>query len=145
MGIEGSIQITIEKAPFTLKGIEILISDGWTLEIEGRSWLLPLGDQDEYNWQTVKPISEKVFSIMRQKYELGEMIGIGLRVESTHHGLNLLIFPDRFELLADLSIHRRTLPNISHTDFSWYLQRLLPSLTKSGLYIGKVECIDLNY
>ncbi|MBL7786997.1 MAG: hypothetical protein JNM36_13900 [Chitinophagales bacterium] len=120
--------------------IEKLLQTGWCINDYGKIYYLPLGDVDfEWqstdlsNWNTVK-------TILFQKEQKEETIGISLVFKNTRIGFLLNCLSDSPKSITlSLMINRAVIKGTSITDFSWYLNRLtvlITDLTES------IECFD---
>jgi len=128
MSALASIDVTIEKrgseSITAVEILELLTKQGWNINNNGNTLYLPLGDDDDFDWQEAVINKEELFSIIVQKEEQQEIIGIGLTWENTDIGGTLLIHSNNL-LSFSLTINRKVLSN-NITDVNWYLERILP-------------------
>ena len=106
--------------------IKALILSGWNAVNNGKILYLPLGDEDDFDWQEKALNQSDIFSIIEQKERNNEIVGVGITWKDTAIGGTLLINP-AFDISFSLTINRKRLfDNV--TDVNWYLERLLPCL-----------------
>ena len=115
-----AIQISTESI------IKALMSNGWNILNNGNILYLPLGDQDDFDWQENALNQSDFFNIIEQKVRKNEIIGVGITWKDSVIGGTLLINP-AFDISFSLTINRKRLfSNV--TDVNWYLEKLLPCL-----------------
>ncbi|MBP3610357.1 MAG: hypothetical protein J6J42_08495 [Lachnospiraceae bacterium] len=107
---------------------------GWTIyNSEGQAEFLPLGDQDDYDWQRQNLPENMIYNILAKKRENQEIIGINLFYEKGTEGISLLA-QDTSQITLSIGINRRLL-NKRHTDTIWYLQNIIYKLFDMGVRI----------
>lgn len=105
--------------------------------------MLPLGDDGEYNWTSVAVNTDGLFELFKEKRTRNEIIGIELMRTDSEVGCELLIF-NKKQFMFSLSIARKKMiikDDTDITDFSWYLDRILPVFR--GLQVEQISCEQL--
>ena len=140
MSVSSSIEIRFQNKLASTKLIQVLLDYGWSLEDHSRITYLPEHD-DEYEWQYLGMNDQpQLWKILEKKEELNEVIGIALTWKDTNIGFELLIWEERSSICLNLVINRKSInANSRVTDYSWYLDRLIPAF--SGLDANTVEKI----
>lgn len=106
--------------------LKVLIEHGWNLVNNGKVLYLPLGDDDDFDWQEDE-INESVFlNIVYQKEKANEVIGVGMTWKDTSIGGTVLIC-SALDISFSLTINRKRLIN-NITDVNWYLEKIIPCL-----------------
>ena len=97
---------------------------GWQIfNPQNKVEYLPVGDDDNYDWQ-VDDISESdVFDIISNKIALKEQVGINLYFADGIEGLSMLAY-DTKKIMLSLDINRRTVKD-RYTDTSWYIDNII--------------------
>ncbi len=143
MSISGSIDLRINLVENS-NIIDFLVAfenSGWIIDIFGKIQFLPLGDED-FDWQFIEYSNrELVESILIKKFDLNELIGISLIKKELSLYIDVLIYP-KFEKISFLMYSRKTILDLDVTDFSWYLNEIIPIMIKSGFSIESIECCD---
>ncbi|MGN0607946.1 MAG: hypothetical protein ACI4J6_01970 [Oscillospiraceae bacterium] len=130
--------------------IKLFNKIGWAFKNEKMEYL-PLNDGDMYNWQEEPLSHDNLFSIVSQKQENGETIGVILYQNKSDKGITFLA-KSTDEILIGLDINRKTIgrdfSDIScggdYTDISWYIINIVAKLEKAGCVLEKIkyeECI----
>jgi len=117
--------------------IQRMLKFGWTLNDGGVVSYLPLGDQDDYDWQRVRITIDELLPMLREKEQKNEVIGVGMTWKDTDIGGEFL-FRGSGEISISLSINRKTLRDTMGgvvMDLSWYLTKLLPILSQGDLIV----------
>lgn len=143
MSSTSSIDITVNKSDI-IKLLNDLVELGWNYNDDGKISYLPLNDTN-YDWERV-PVDEyeNVMSEMRKKEGNNEVIGIALRWKDSDIGGVFNYFFDLRQLSVSLTINRKASKaanGILFTDFTWYLERLVPILVK--FEIESIVCKDI--
>ncbi|WP_054940140.1 hypothetical protein [Paenibacillus ihuae] len=150
MSISASIDIVLsECSRSVLSAPDLLVnfvSEGWDfVDGNGEVTMLPLGDNDDFNWTSISLDRVTFFNILQEKQNLKEIIGIELLRVDSDVGCELLIFNTN-DIALNLSIARKKIDiksSIDITDFSWYLKRILPVYKNSGLQVERINCNQL--
>lgn len=107
--------------------INLLSELGWKYyDAEKNIEYLPLGDDDNFDWQK-KPLSEKELQeLINNKQDIGERIGLNLYYKNSGEGITLLA-KTTTEIVIGLNINRRTVDNNreSITDIGWYFNNII--------------------
>ena len=132
-----------EKSKKPVSLIRDLLASGWSYNDSGYISYLPLGDNDEMDWQRgALDDWPAIIDLIEGKVLCNELIGLSL-IHGKTSGGELLIPSNLQTITMSLTINRRILPGkFRMTDYSWYLERLLPPLEQTGYTIERVECSD---
>ena len=145
MGLSSNISI---KANFNERNfmqiIQALVSSGWTFNDYGKFTLLPIGDKDDFDWTSIDKIEQQeLFHVFEEKLKVKEIIGIVITWKDTNCGGSLLFDIENENLSINLNINRKLLHNNSrHTDFTWYLEKLVNLIENEVVDIESITCID---
>ncbi|WP_342565754.1 hypothetical protein NST84_11785 [Paenibacillus sp. FSL R7-0345] len=123
--------------------IKQFVKEGWDyVNHNGEVTFLPLGDGDHFNWQSEVMNSACILNIIELKQAQQEIVGIQLLRRDSDIGCDMLLF-NANHIGFSLSIARKSVENqgeIDMTDFSWYLERVLPVFKYAGLQVERVQC-----
>ncbi|MDF9845072.1 MULTISPECIES: hypothetical protein [unclassified Paenibacillus] len=147
MSISAGIDIYLSEhssANLTVMGlIRQFTKEGWDyVDRNGEVTFLPLGDGDCFNWQSEAMDSAHILNIIEMKQTLREIVGIQLLRRDLEIGCDMLMFNTN-QIGFSLSIARKSIEiqgDIDMTDFSWYLERILPVFKNAGLQVERVQC-----
>jgi hypothetical protein len=121
--------------------VKRLLEYGWTFRHNGYASYLPIGDNDDFNFQREAFNKESIDALMmviKKKEELDEPIVVSMTWERTNVGGELLLIRNG-EISINLSINRKLLDTgiekTKNTDVNWYLMRLLPVFNCEELMI----------
>ncbi|MCP5096930.1 MAG: hypothetical protein GY943_15380 [Chloroflexi bacterium] len=155
MSRTSSININLlSKEHSRLDILSILLQNGWSATASGQITYTPLGDNDDYNWQSCK--AEQWLQILeeiKQKELQNERIGLALYwkdsgIGGTFHLNSIepsLESPqyNRIKLWILPYSERPRLENCGWlTDHSWFITRIMPSIFDANLFVETVECTD---
>lgn len=135
MSISASIDVKLFEKNISLQEIiESLVSAGWNVTKNDYTSFLPLEDNDMFEWQSKKNMSpDELRRLLKDKQIAREIIGLFIIWQKTDIGGSLLFWPEHnyTSFSMNLSSDRQyiKLNNFCKiTDFSWYLEKLLPPL-----------------
>ncbi|OKP90894.1 hypothetical protein A3844_03280 [Paenibacillus helianthi] len=148
MSISASINIYLSERSRTNLSITDLFqnfeNEGWNyINRNGEVTILPLGDDDDFEWTSTTLHRDVLFDILKKKREQREIIGIELFRVDSEVGCELLIFNTN-QMMFSLSIARKKIKvkdAIDITDFSWYLDSIFPVF--KNLQIEQIRCEQL--
>ncbi|OKP70034.1 hypothetical protein A3842_25065 [Paenibacillus sp. P3E] len=148
MSISASINIYLSERSGTNLSINDLFqnfeNEGWNyINSNGEVTILPLGDDDDFEWTSTILHRDVLFDILKKKREQEEIIGIELFRVDSEVGCELLIFNTN-QMMFSLSIARKKIKvkdAIDITDFSWYLDSILPVF--KNLQVEQIRCEQL--
>jgi hypothetical protein len=124
--------------------IQKLLTYGWTLNDGGKVSYLPLGDIDDYNWQSAIMDQNNFMQIVLEKERRNEIVGVVLTWMATAVGGAVLIWTDG-NIIFDININRKFIDGIGDnriTDINWYIVKLLPALNRDGLIVEALKFIE---
>lgn len=117
--------------------LKALIIHGWILMNNGKILYLPLGDEDNYDWQENELSEPEFFRIVERKEKKNEIIGVGMTWKDTSIGGTILIH-SALDISFSLTTNRRRLVN-NITDVNWYLERILPCLETDSMTVEQFK------
>lgn len=122
--------------------IQHFVNEGWDyVDSKGIVTFLPIGD-DDFNWLCETIDRNNILNILKIKQAQKETIGIQLLRRDSKAGCDLLIFNTN-EMVFSLSIYRNKIvveSDIDITDFTWYLEKILPVFKNSSLQVEQIIC-----
>ena len=127
--------------------INLLNELGWKYyDIERNIEYLPLGDNDDFNWQKKYLTENQLRELINNKQDNYEQVGLNLYYKNSKEGITLLAKNTK-EILVDLNISRKTVENSreSITDIGWYFNNIIQRLKERECpidYIKFEEYID---
>ena len=116
---------------------------GWKyFNSKGEVEYLPLGDDDDYDWQKSVLSDDEVREVINSKQEHSEKIGLNLYYNNSFVGISLLA-DNTSQILLNLNINRKTINDTRDalTDVTWYIKHIVQKLEAEGCKIEhfKVE------
>ncbi len=104
--------------------LKIFQQIGWYIyNPQGKVEYLPIGDDDEYDWQC-KEISEiELYDIISKKIAKKEQIGINLFYSNGTEGISLMAY-NTSQIMLSITINRKTVKG-KYTDMAWYLENII--------------------
>jgi hypothetical protein len=138
MSIVASIEISLvedkTRSISAVNVINVLKNFGWSLVHDNHTSYLPIGDKDDFDWQSEKNMDFLLLAkIIVQKEAAGELIGLILTWQTSDIGIVFLFYMDK-TISISASINRQTIAlanNYAITDFQWYLEKLLLPLNEA--------------
>ena len=123
--------------------IEIFRKTGWRVRNKNNlTEFLPLGDNDQYNWQTSILSDSDLTELILQKQNNSEKVGINLFYEHSNIGISLLA-ETTSEIILSLDINRQTVSDSNNiTDIGWYFNNIILKLHNAGCYIDYFQFSD---
>lgn len=147
MSVLASTDIELVEVPDPpLEVLNILGIGGWKLSDGEKISYLPLGDTDDYDWQSA-PLNEmEIIKLeLEKKILVSEPIGICLTWKDSQVGGQLLYFVQSKKLSFVWNINRRKKPNSDRaTDFDWYEEKIKRAFDQGGLKILSIHSEDLE-
>lgn len=119
------------------KIINIFLDNGWTFNDNGFMSYLPIGDNDDFNWQSKNIDKDYLLKILAEKEQKKELIGVVITWKDTEIGGQLLIW-DKGDISISLTLNRKLIDTEKSdriTDVNWYLKRILPIFPMNNLEI----------
>jgi hypothetical protein len=121
--------------------VRALLAGGWRAGDEDGGFIyLPLGDKDDFDWESA-PLAEldRVLAEMQKKERAGEVLGLGVSWADTGIGGSLVCWTDDTISLST-NADRRTIGDTRITDVSWYVPKLVaPVESMRGVVIEALE------
>lgn len=117
------------------KIIKLFNEIGWVYT-DNQMEYIPLNDNDMFVWVKEQLSFESLFSIIAQKQDAEELIGIALYYKDSNIGITILTRNTK-EINISLNINRKKLDE-QYTDVSWYVKNIIVMLDEMG-------CIIENY
>lgn len=134
MSIDAGLTIRVEPrdSNWPLFVLDELLALGWRMDDQGSLVILPLGDDDGFEWTEHPPEAGDVRDVFRAKLRAGEPLGVILTWQGSQVGGSITIWALGRIVFTPL-VNRRCLPNSSTTDVSWYLPKLLDAVADTSL------------
>lgn len=98
---------------------------------QGKVEYLPIGDDDEYDWQCDEKSESELYDIISKKIALKEQIGINLFYCNGTEGISLLAY-NTSQIILSITINRKTIKG-KYTDMAWYLQNIVYKFLDIGV------------
>ena len=98
---------------------------------QGKVEYLPIGDDDEYDWQCDEKSESELSDIISKKISLMEQIGINLFYCNGTEGISLLAY-NTSQIILSITINRKTIKG-KYTDMAWYLQNIVYKFLDIGV------------
>lgn len=119
--------------------IKALLKAGWTFNDYDNVSYLPIGDNDDFDWQR-KPASDiDLVKLFTEKDKLGEIIGVVMTWKKTNVGGEMIFRQDN-SFSFSLSMNRKNLAQHSNvTDINWYLERLIPAISINEMVVESIK------
>lgn len=98
---------------------------------------LPLGDDDDFDWQRDNITVDSLLKVLREKEQKGELVGIVMTWKDTNIGGEFLLRNDG-RIFVNLSMNLKLIESgmkIQITDLNWYLIKLLPAFSQDDLQV----------
>ncbi|WP_339307092.1 hypothetical protein [Paenibacillus sp. FSL R5-0519] len=128
MSVSISIEISLSKKISRMTILRKLEDFGWSYNDQGKVTYLPIGDDDEFNWQRKSIPPEELLKILVIKDNQRELIGVAMTWKDTDVGGTFLI-EENGTILMSPDINRKVLDVESYnkiTDVNWYVTKLIP-------------------
>lgn len=114
--------------------IKVFQQIGWSIyNSQGKIEYLPIGDNDNYDWQCEKMSESRLYDIIAEKTEIGEQVGINLFYNSGAEGISLLAYNTN-QIMLSIVINRKTIAE-GYTDMIWYMKNIVCKLFDVGVKI----------
>ena len=143
MSVTSSLDIVFHSSGTNLSEVyESLLRGGWSISDFGKiSYMKTIAD---FEWEeTALENAGDVQSVLRASLSKMQTTGLVLTWTQPLTGGQFLICPEDQSLSISWTINRRILEfNSRITDHSWYLQRVIAPLEKSGFQIEHITCND---
>ena len=94
---------------------------------------LPLNDNDMFDWKKEALSLEKLFAVISEKQNVGELTGVILYHSDSDKGITVLARNTK-EINLSIDINRKTLER-EYTDISWYITNIVAELEENGCMI----------
>ena len=142
MSVEASIDIKLnDYIDYRIMDIiEALIKGGWTLKNDQNEVsYLPIGDEDNFDWLEKSITHDELRTIIEEKENSNELVGIKMYWKDTNIGITLLLVSYK-EFSISLSINRKRI-NVEDaravTDINWYVQTIIETLKQQKYQIER--------
>jgi len=126
--------------------IKMFINIGWNLyDEQGKITYLPLGDVDEFNWQSDLMNEEDFYMLIREKEKHNELIGLTLYWSNTMIGVDLLA-QSSYDIMLSITVNRKLMyadSSISITDVNWYIDKTVINLKKAKYQVENFKFEEL--
>lgn len=104
--------------------LKIFQEIGWYIyNPQGKIEYLPIGDDDEYDWQCEEISEIKLYDIISEKITKKEQVGINLFYSNGAEGITLMAY-NTGQIILSITINRRTVKGV-YTDVAWYWENII--------------------
>lgn len=105
---------------------------GWNIyNPQGKVEYLPIGDNDEYDWQCEKISEIKLYDIIFDKIAKKEQVGVNLFHNNGVAGISFMAYSTN-QIVLSISINRKMVDE-RHTDMIWYLESIIYKFWNVGI------------
>ena len=112
--------------------LKIFQQIGWYIyNPQGKVEYLPIGDDDEYDWQCDEISESELYDIISKKIAGKEQIGINLFYCNGPEGISLMA-ANTSQIILSITINRKTIKG-KYTDMSWYLENIIYKFLSSDV------------
>lgn len=119
--------------------INLLINGGWSIVKDEKIILLPLHDDDMFEWTETKISINEFFKLIDEKENFKELIGVELAWSNTEIGGHILLYSGR-EFSFELNINTQYVQKeLRIPDFNWYAERIFAILK------SKYQIVEYSY
>lgn len=121
--------------------INLFDESGWKYyDLENNIEYLPLGDEDEFDWQKKNLSARELKEIINIKQDKLERVGINLYYKNSDIGITLMA-KNTEEIIIDLNINRKTVKDNreSITDIGWYFDNIIQRFFEKGCPIDSIK------
>ena len=119
--------------------IILLINGGWSIVKDDKIILLPLHDDDMFEWTETKISINEFFKLIDEKENFKELIGVELARSNTEIGGHILLYSGR-EFSFELNINTQYVQKeLRIPDFNWYAERIFAILK------SKYQIVEYSY
>lgn len=133
MGREAILEINCNRYTSNImETIKLFEKIGWEYRnCNNKIEFLPLGDNDNYNWQEKSLSDYEIKDLINKKQKNLEKIGLNLYYQNSCEGI-CLIANNTKQISLYLNIYRRTIENDreSITDIGWYIEHIIQALIR---------------
>lgn len=110
--------------------IILLMNAGWNIMREGKITLLPLHDNDMFDWVQSDISMNDFMLLVDQKEALKELVGVELFWLNTEIGGKILLY-NRVDFSFQLNINPQYIQNdLKIPDFNWYAEKIFAVLKR---------------
>lgn len=104
--------------------LKIFQQIGWDIyNPQGKVEYLPIGDDDEYNWQCEDISESKIYDIISEKIVKKEQVGVNLFYSNGTEGISLMAY-NAEQVMLSITINRKSIKG-KYTDMVWYLENII--------------------
>ena len=114
---------------------------GWKYyDLENNIEYLPLGDEDEFDWQKKILSDSELQEIINNKQDKCELVSLNLYYENSDEGITLMANNTK-EIIINLNNNRKTVENNreSITDIGWYFNNIIQRFFERGCLIDSIK------
>ena len=141
MSVISTIEIHFTREYNLLEIVHEFFKNNWSFGEDGFAYILSISDFDSVGWRSASLDKWSVVEkSIQQSEDSGNSPGIILFFESNNIGIEI-IRQSSTVLNIGLTIDRRTVSQ-NVTDYTWYLENIVPILRKCGA-IEAVQCEDV--
>ena len=121
--------------------VSLFIQSGWRYyNSDNKIAYLPLGSDDDFDWQKDNFSVEKLYEIIEEKQEKKELVGLILYFKKSNEGITILAKNTK-EIVISLDINRKAVEDSrdSVTDIGWYFRNIIQKFKENGCPIDYIK------
>lgn len=112
--------------------LKIFQQIGWGIyNLQGKVEYLPIGDDDEYDWQCEDISDINLYDVISRKIAKQEQVGVNLFYNNGVEGISLMAYTTD-QIMLSIAINRKTVKE-KYTDMIWYLENIIYRLFDIGV------------
>ncbi len=92
---------------------------------------MPIGDDDEYDWQCEEISENKLYDIISEKKAKKEQVGVNLFYNNGVEGISLIAYTTD-QIMLSIVINRKIVKE-NYTDMVWYLENIIYKFLNIGV------------
>ena len=112
--------------------LKIFQQIGWNIyNYQGKIKYLPIGDNDDYDWQCEEISEIELYDIISEKVAKKEQVGVSLYDQNGAEGIDFIANATD-QIILSIDINRKTVYG-KHTNMIWYIENIIYRLFDAGV------------
>ena len=124
--------------------IDLFSQIGWNhIDFDGMTEYIPLGDKDDYDWQTLKMPYDALKKMITTKQLNKERVGVILYEHEYKRAVTFLAENTK-TITLNIDVYRKSLNGNADNflDANWYIQNIFQRLSNKGVVIDNIKFED---